>query len=226
MNRYPDVAYTDLQRSMQKEWRPGEHIGLVGPTGCGKTTVLTRLLPIRRYVVVFVTKVHDETIQRGFPGFERIYQWPPSIHQERVLLWPKPGKTIADTIKIQRDVFRKALDQIFQDRHWCVVFDEQHYMCQTLRLADENAMFLHQGRSSGLSVVNGTQRPAWVPVVTYSSVTHAFLWRNKHRDDLKRLADLGGIDSRELGENLLQLDKHSFIYVNTRSDITVRSKVK
>jgi hypothetical protein len=225
---YPYVPFEHLLARLQSKqgWLKGEHVGLVGPTGCGKTTVLSRILPIRRYVVVFVTKVHDDVISRQFPGFTRIVKWPPSVHEERVLLWPRAGKTIPDTKRIQREVFSEALNKIFQDRQWCVVFDEQHYMCQTLRLADENAMFLHQGRSSGLSIVNGTQRPAWVPVVTYSSITHAFLWRNKHKDDLRRLADLGGIDSRELQNNLLRLGKHEFVYVNTRTDEVVRSQVK
>jgi hypothetical protein len=87
-------------------------------------------------------------------------------------------------------------------------------------------MLLQQGRSSGLSIVNGTQRPAWVPVVTYSSATHSMIWRTTHRDDLKRIAELGGVEMRDLQRNLLTLDKHDFIYVNTRKGDIVRSQVQ
>lgn len=225
-HEYPYVEWPNLLRRLQREWRIGEHVALVGPTGVGKTTLLARLLPIRRYVVIFVTKVHDPTIVRDFKGYERITEWPPRAWQDRVLLWPKPGKTIRETKAIQRKVFRDALDRIFQDRQWCVVFDEQHYMSNDLGLREENAMFLHQGRSSGLTVVNGTQRPAWVPVVTYSSSTHAFVWSNRHREDHRRLADLGGVDAKELASQLLRLTKHEFVYVNTRNGTTVRSQVK
>lgn len=224
--RYPTVEWSRLLRDLQRKWGIGEHVAVVGPTGVGKTTMLARILPIRRYVVVFVTKVHDDTISRDFRSYDRISSWPPKVYQDRVLLWPKPGKTIRETIGIQRDTFRNALDAIFLDRQWCVVFDEQHYLCRTLGLDTENAMFQHQGRSSGLSVVNGTQRPAWVPVVTYSAATHAFIWRTTFREDMKRLGDLGGIDSRELQREMLSLRKHEFVYVNTREGIAVRSQVK
>jgi hypothetical protein len=223
---YPTVPFSDLLRNLQRQWLIGEHVTIVGPTGVGKTTLLARILPIRRYTVVFVTKVHDPTISRDFKGYQRITSWPPKVFQDKLLLWPKAGKTIRDTIQIQRDTFRTALDSIFQDKQWCVVFDEQHWLCTTLGLSQENAAYLHQGRSSGLTVVNGTQRPAWVPVVTYSSATHGFIWRTTYRDDMSRLGDLGGIDAKQFKANMLRLKKHEFVYVNTRKGITVRSQVK
>lgn len=187
----------------------------------------SRILDIRDYVVVFVTKIHDDTISKDFPGYERIEKWPPPKYwHNRVLLWPKPESTIRDTYKKQREVFKHAMDSIFRERNWCVAFDEQHYTTRQLGLEVENAMLLQQGRSSGLSVVNGTQRPSWVPVVTYSSATHAMIWRTTYRDDLRRLSELGGVDMRDLQSNLLTLDKHDFIYVNTRKGDIVRSRVQ
>lgn len=184
------------------------------------------MLDVRDYVVVFVTKIYDDTLTGDFPGYERIEKWPPpKAWHNRVLLWPKPEATIRDTYRKQRAVFKDAMDQIFRERNWCVVFDEQHYTCRQLGLDVENAMLLQQGRSSGLSVVNGTQRPAWVPVVTYSSATHSMIWRTTYRDDLRRLSELGGVDMRDLQRNLLTLDKHDFIYVNSRSGDVMRSRV-
>lgn len=212
--------------SIRSGWRQGEHVSIIGPTGCGKTTLESRLLDVRDSVVVFVTKIYDDTISRDFPGYERIEKWPPpKTWHNKVLLWPKPEATIRDTYRKQRVIFKDALDRIFHDRNWCVVFDEQHYMCKQLGLEVENAMLLQQGRSSGLSIVNGTQRPSWVPVVTYSSATHAMVWRTTYRDDLRRLSELGGVDMRELQQNLLRLNKHDFIYVNTRRGDIMRSQV-
>lgn len=220
------VEWEKFLRHATATWKQGEHVAIVGPTGCGKTTLESRLLPVRQYVVIFVTKIHDKTITNDFPGYERIEKWPPKLHQDKVLLWPKPGKTIRETYAIQQAVFKEALDRIFTERNWCVVFDEQHYISQQLKLGIENAMILQQGRSSGLSVVNGTQRPAWVPVVTYSSATHAFIYKTTYRDDLRRLADIGGVDTRALQSEILQLGKHDFVYVNSRVGDVMRSQVR
>jgi hypothetical protein len=225
---YEFVEWDTLINHLYGTWKQGEHFAIVGPTGAGKTTFESRILPIRKYVVIFVTKIYDDTLTGDFPGFERIEKWPPKSHQDKVLLWPRLSRkeTIRDIIIKQRRVFQSALDRIFKDRHWTVVFDEQHYMCQVLKLEPENAMYLHQGRSSGLTVVNGTQRPAWVPVVTYSSASHAAIWNTNYRDDLKRLSDLGGLNSRELENNIQRLGKHEFIYVNTRQGDVMRSQVR
>lgn len=198
-----------------------------GPTGVGKTTLISRILPARAYVVVFVTKVHDDTLTKDFHGFEVIRDWPPKASQNKVLLWPKPDrKGIKETILAQKATFRDAMNKIFLERNWCTVFDEQHYICGSLGLQDENMMFQHQGRSSGLSVVNGAQRPAWVPLITLSGSTHYFLWKNTHNDDLKRLANIGGADKRELSQAMLTLGKHEFIYLNPRTGVAVISQVE
>jgi hypothetical protein len=226
LETYETVPWEKLHQHVMTTWKQGEHLASVGPTGCGKTTLLSRVLPARRYVVVLVTKTRDRTLKTQFKGFDRIYQWPPNRWQSRILLWPKGDRTVRGTILKQKDVFQKALDHIFNDGNWCVVFDEQHYICKKLGLSVENEMFLHQGRSSGLSVVNGTQRPAWVPVVTYDSSTHAFVWNTGFEADRKRLADLGGINRRTFETNMGSLGKHEFIYVNTRAGTSLRSQVE
>lgn len=223
---YDVVPWETVRRTILTTWKQGEHVMVNGPTGVGKTTLISAILPARRYVVMFVTKVHDKTITKEFPDFEVIERWPPKFTQEKVLLWPKPGKTMRETVAIQKRVFQDAMNKIFLDRNWCVVFDEQHYICKELGLEQENTMFQHQGRSSGLSVVNGAQRPKWVPLITMSGSTHCFLWQNTLKDDLTRLSDIGGIDKRELEQEMLTLSKHEFIYINTRSGMSVRSQVE
>lgn len=217
LNTYDNVDWATFRRRFK--WRQGEHALAVAPTGGGKSTLLEDVLRSHKYVVVFVTKGRDPTFENRYlkNGYRRIHSWPPPSYANRVLLWPKAGSTIRETVANQKRVFRHALDSIFQTPGWTVCVDEEHYICSTLGLSDEVAMYLHQGRSSGLTLANGTQRPAWIPVVTYSSSDHAFLWRTNDPTDLKRLSMLGGINAKELAHNMLTLGKHDVIYVPARS---------
>lgn len=212
---YPTVEWDEFFRRFV--WNQGEHLVAIAPTGGGKTTLLSRILPRRKYVCIFVTKTFDPTFATEFGGYRRIEEWPPPSHLDRILLWPKPGKTIKETVANQKRVFKTALDRIFVERGWTVVIDEEHWLSKVLGLDLEVATFHHQGRSSGITVVDGIQRPAWVPVVTYGSADHAFLWKTTDVDDMRRLRALGGVDHQRLAANLLHLDKHQFIYVPTRS---------
>jgi hypothetical protein len=202
-------------------WEQGEHVVAVSPTGGGKTTLFDEILHQRKYVVMFVTKLRDDTIRDRFKGYKRISDWR-EIRQVKVgqpnryLLWPKPAATNALTLAKQRAVFAHALDRIYIDGGWTVVVDEEHYLCEMLRLDSGIKLYLHQARSTNLSMVNGTQRPAFIPVVTYSASTHGFLWRTTRENDLKAIAELGGASKRDLAENINRLTVHQFIYVNTR----------
>lgn len=225
---FPTVSWPSMHNHILRTWNQGEHVMVNGPTGVGKSTLISRIMPARTYVVVFVTKVHDDTISGQFKGFERIERWPPKATQDKVLLWPKAKKRndIREIARVQRSTFQDAMGRIFYERNWCVVFDEQQIICKDLGLEVENKMFQQQGRSSGLSVVNGNQRPTFIPLVTMSGSTHYFLWQNTLKADLSRLSDIGGIDKQKLEKAMLTLGKYEFLYVNSRSGVTARSQVQ
>src|SRR5690349_6421632 len=58
----PPVSWDDFYGYFGANWRQGEHVGLIGPTGSGKTTLAMWLLPLRKYVVVLGTKPRDKTL--------------------------------------------------------------------------------------------------------------------------------------------------------------------
>lgn len=210
---YDRVSWRDFLQRFR--WRQGDHVFVTAPTGYGKTTLVRDLLDRRSHVVVFVTKTHDETIAREFRGWPRIREWPPAVYQRKVLLWPRAGNNLRETLAEQRRVFSAALNSIAREGGWCLLFDEQYWLCQPTYcgLHLENAMLQHHGRSSGISVVNLTQRPAWVPLVTFSAASHAFVAKTTVRADLQRLSDLGGVDMKELRDNLLRLERFEYVYV-------------
>jgi predicted ATPase len=206
-------------------WKQGEHVLVIGRTGQGKTTLISKIVDRRKHVVMFATKVHDPVLAKQFPDFKIKNDWS-KIEHDKIMLWVKSKDTLREIKNQQADVFRDAMDTIFHDRGWCLVIDEAHWITSELGLGQELAMFQHQARSSGISVVTGVQRPAFIPVITYGSTTHAFMGRINEPTDLRRLSGLGGVDAKELGKHLLTLPKHEWVYVdNTGNMPPVRTRI-
>ncbi len=216
-------------------WNQGEHVSLIGPTGCGKTTLATRILPYRRFVTGFATKNHDETMEgliRDY-GYRRIDEWPPSPRDERVVLWPQApfrlfknpetGKLLAN----QQETFAEALDDMYWSGGWTAFVDEAWYLDVFLGLRKPVNLLLGAGRSNNVSMVMGTQRPVYVTRSMFSEATHLFLWRLTDMADRKRLLEIsGGVDKRYIMRQVGQLSKHDVLYVNTRLGQMVTTRVE
>lgn len=226
------VPWHKLYARLRATWRQGEHGIVCAPTGRGKTVLIQQLMTLRKSVVFLGTKTYDDeyNVLRTQYGFSRIVKWPPAPYLEKVMLWPKEGADMAETRRIQREVFSSALSKIFKRGRWTVVFDELHWMAQALGLYDDIAHMHHQGRSSKLTFIDGFQRPAFVPVIVYSSATHVFVWGTNNARDLKTLQSVAKLDAmpiRELASVLGSLDRHQFVYVNTADNLPpVISKVE
>lgn len=207
-------------------WEQGDHLFISAPTKAGKTTLAAAILNLRSRVVVFVSKLKDETFRREFKGWTILREWPkngPEPWQTHILLWPEAVKNDLDaTTAVQRAVFRDALNRISTTGHWCVVIDETLMFTDPkyIGLGKQVGQLHYFGRSSGITMVTLSQRPAWIPKVIMSSVTHAFIARIMDADDAKRLGDLGGnINRREVVEQLGKLPtRHDYLYLNPQGD--------
>lgn len=217
------VEWEDLYSRLARTWRQSQHGLAMAPTGRGKTVLIQKLVSLRHSVAFFGTKTYDEEYVNLIKtqGYSRVMNWPPAPYLNKVMLWPIAGKTMAETRTIQRRVFARALDQIFRQGRWTVVFDELHWMANNLRLYDDIAHMHHQGRSSKLTLIDGFQRPAFVPVIVYSSATHVFAWGTNHIEDLRKLRSVAKLDSlsmQQLAGVMGTLGEHEFVYVNTRDN--------
>lgn len=200
---------------------------MVGPTGWGKTTLAAEILDLRTYLVAFGVKGQDDTMDKLIRHLRmtRMSRWNPEV-ADRIALWPNirgAGKTHRAR---QREVFSEAIDSIFRMGAWCCFFDEVVYLSETLGLDDALKFLLNQGRSSNISVVAATQRPAFIPLAFYDMATHLFLWKfNDHRNAL-RVAELTGVAAKVVREEVMELPKYQFLYINKDTGLRVRSKVE
>jgi len=215
------VPWPQLEANLRANWKQSQHVLAVAPTGRGKTVLMQKLAPMRRDVVMFGTKTHDEEYDHmlSHQGWTRVRKWPPPANVNRALFWPTSGATMADTRAIQREAFSKSLDSLFRGGKWTVVFDELHWISEALGQRENIAHMHHQGRSSKLTFLDGFQRPAFVPVIVYSSASHVFVWGTNYKADLDKLSSVAKLDTlnrAELRSLMADLGEHEFVYVNTR----------
>lgn len=213
-------------------WEQGQHILITGPTGSGKTAlarhVVQRRIDNGGHVIVFVAKPRDDaTIIQDYSekdGWVRWKSWKkkPSSFENKVLLYPDVGKLKGKALLAhQKAIFQEAFDELGARGKWTVQIDEGLYTCdrEFLNMSHDLAMLLNMGRSSKLSVVTTAQRPSMLPLVAYSSASHAFVGRTRETDDVKRLANLGARrSSKELGVMISNQGLHDYVWVPVAPD--------
>jgi len=216
MSEIVRVPWRDFNKTF--DWRQGEHLTAIAPTGAGKTTLFKHLVKKRTYNIFFGTKPDDKLYHQlladGFvrkESFDEIKPW-----ENNILLWVKQRSTIRETIDAQREAFRQALNSIVIQKGWTVWIDEAKYLSQMLGLKEELTYCVEQLRSIDSTVICGAQRPAFLPPSVLAGSTHVFLWKTTNKLDAEKLSDIGGIDASIVRNEAKSLGKHEFIYIKSR----------
>lgn len=199
-------------------WAQGEHLAAIAPTGAGKTTLFSEIMPFRKWNIMFGTKPADKTydkiLKQGYIRIESVKEI--RSYHRNYLLWPRQRKTIQETLLAQRAAFNEAFDFIVAQKAWTVWVDESKYIAEMLKLRTELTYCLEQLRSINATVICGAQRPAFLPLSVLSNSSHIFMWKTTLDTDAKRLGDIGGIDAKQVMAEAKTLDRHEFLYIRTR----------
>lgn len=202
-------------------WEQGEHVTLIGPTGMGKTTLALAIVEARAYVLALATKPKDATMdklvrRRTWRLVKRWDRMPRVLRgPTRIVFWPvyrTPDDEPAQAVQIAQ-----AMRGTFTQGGWCVMVDELWYLEKKLGLSRLVETFYTQGRSIGLSVLAGTQRPAHVTLLAYDQATHLFLWGDSDERNLKRIGGLNGLKSQTVRDIVASLPPHDVLYCNLRT---------
>lgn len=216
-------------------WAQNQHVGLVGPTDSGKSTLLHGILPLRSYTTMFGTKINDKTLEAYVSSgyFSRLGDWPPkkgrvfkrdvsARDMPRRLLWPDVSSLQA--VYGLGPVFQRAVDDIYGRGGWCVVWDEFWMQCEILKMRETAKILLQQARSNDISMVMGMQRPVWIPPEVFDQTRHLFFWRDNDEPNLKRIGNVGWLNAGPIRAFVANLEPFQVLYVNNRTGHMYRTR--
>lgn len=221
----PIIGWEDFLSTFFR-WEQGQHVALIGPTDCGKTTLALALLRLRKYVTVTATKPRDDVLKifGTVAGFRKYEEWDPEVNPlfvPRRLLWPNARSLYAALA--QRKAFRAAFADIYEKGGWTLYIDELWFICKHLKLEFEIRTFLLQSRSNKVTLVVATQRPAWVPLEIYDMSRWLFFWRDNDETNLKRISGVAWLSSNLVRSIVARLEPHQCLVINTRTGEMVRT---
>jgi len=219
MPNRPFLPWSEFRRKVIDGMTQGEHVGMIGPTGRGKSTLAFHIIRKRPYVVVLDAKGGDSTLEAS--GFEVAHEWPiPDLAERvekgdpvRVML--RPSSHGRQRLTQANDLFSRCIEDCLHQTNWTIYIDELRLTSEgrTIDLAPEIEVGYMTGRGRKVSFISASQAPRWVPIASHEQSVHQFHWRLHDRYAWKRQAEISGIDS-ELFQALTEgAGNHEVLYV-------------
>lgn len=177
-------------------WAPGQHMALIGPTGCAKTTHAVGALGGRSYVLALDPKGEDETLTAS--GYVRVAELPRqgwrSMVGEDQKTWRdiqrgidegRPARVIvgggartdSEDLRLQA-LMREALVYSRHSGGWTLYVDEFELLSsqRMFKLGPLVERMLITARRDRTSVITCFQAPAWVSKHATRQARYAVVW--------------------------------------------------
>lgn len=206
------------------DYKPGEHVTLIGPTQRGKTTLGFQLLQrsarpdLRAYVLV--SKPRDKTVDewRKRLPFGTTESFPPPMSWRKKSGWfVKPPQSLKDLDadeRILKKTFNSTIMDCYASTDARIVFaDEAHELQNELKLKKPLEACLMRGSALKCGLWCLIQRGAYVSYHMYGAPEHLFLFNDPVKQNRVRFADIGGVDSELVMEVTKSLNPYQVLYI-------------
>jgi len=207
-----------------KPLAPGQHVALIGPTGCAKTTHAVGILGLRKYVLALDPKGEDETLTAS--GYTRVGNIPRDGWRTSMTDDQKTWRDILKRIDNGQDAHvivggharddsaDKKLQELMREaitysRHaggWTLYIDEFELLSsqRMYKLGPLIERMLITARRDKTSVITTFQAPAWVSKHATRQARYAVIWP-QDTDMIKNISRGMSRDWRDVGAAVDQL---------------------
>jgi hypothetical protein len=153
----------------------GQHIAITGMTGSGKSALARALLASRSYLLILRTK--PDSIRYETDKVARTESAALAAMSDQ-----RYGRIeVVPEYEAQSETMEAVMDKAYKQGGWTIFVDEG-FELRRLGLQKFHEKLLTQGRSKGISVVTGVQRPSYVSRFTFSESSHVLSFRHEGRD--------------------------------------------
>ena len=228
------LAWPDFLEWFADAWQPGEHVGIIAPTGAGKSTFAKGILDLRRYVIVLDAKGGDGTLESY--RYPRLKTWPGNKQMAKMVMKNdddnKPSRyilgnktmVIDDKMKLIQTL-RHGLLGIWEMGGFTAYADELMILTdpRQFNLRTEVDSMLIAARDKGVSFVGSYQAPSWVSPMMGKQATWVAVSYTRDTDVVNRLAEILGRPKEEIRGAIAGLEEYCWIIVgrNPREPLRV-----